>query len=286
MRYVHREMPRVLEDVSAAAMVLYLQHVPGLSNVQYVITNPRANYPATLNGVATFEDPIHRYDALEWTAEKRLGNGWALLASYRWSRLWGTYEGFYYNGIGQAKPGETKFDDYPTSDPSYTQIGVPHYGFTGDIRYLGRLGAGPLPNDRPHQVKVYASYASPLGLDLGAGFSAASGQPLTPMTTDPVSGSVGYIPLSPRGSGMTTEDGFRTRTPFLWSLDLHADYALRIASGRLVLLADVTNVFNKQAVTSYDQRTQLSFGLTNPDFGKRTSTQDPRQVRLGIRLEL
>ena len=286
MRYVHRETPRVLEDVTNAAMVLYLEHLPGLSNAQYVITNPRANYPATLNGVGAFEDPIHDYDAVELTADKRFANGWALLASYRWSRLWGTYEGFYYNGINQAKPGETKFDDYPTNDPTYRQIGVPQYGFAGDIRYLGRLGAGPLPNDRPNQIKVYASYASPLGLDLGGGFSAASGQPLTPMTTDPVSGSIGYIPLGPRRSGMMTADGFKTRTPFLWSLDVHADYALQVAPGRLVLLADVANVFNKQTVTSYDQRAQLSFGLTNPDFGKRTSTQDPRQVRLGVRLEM
>jgi len=44
------------------------------------------------------------------------------------------------------------------------------------------------------------------------------------------------------------------QTPFLWSLDVHADYALQVAPGRLVLLADVTNVFNKQTVTSYDQR--------------------------------
>ncbi len=286
MRYVHRETPRVLEDVTNAAMVLYLEHLPGLSNAQYVITNPRANYPATLNGVGAFEDPIHDYDAIELTADKRFGNGWALLASYRWSRLWGTYEGFYYNGLNQAKPGETKFDDYPTNDPSYTQVGVPQYGFTGDIRYLGRLGAGPLPNDRPNQVKLYATYAVPLGLDIGAGFSAVSGQPLTPMATDSVSGSIGYIPLAPRGSGMMTADGFKTMTPVVWSLDLHADYAFRIAPGRLVLLADVTNVFNKQAVTSYDQRTQLSFGLTNPDFGKRTSIQGPRQVRVGVRLEM
>ncbi len=286
MRYVHRETPRVLEDVTNAAMVLYLEHLPGLSNAQYVITNPRNNYPATLNGVGAFEDAIHDYDAIELTADKRFSNGWALLASYRWSRLWGTYEGFYYNGLSQAKPGETKFDDYPTNDPSYTEVGVPGYGFTGDIRYLGRLGAGPLPNDRPHQVKVYAAYAFPFGLDIGAGFSAVSGQPLTPMTTDSVSGSIGYVPLAPRGSGMMTADGFKTMTPFVWSLDLHADYAFRIAPGRLVLLADVTNVFNKQAVTSYDQQTQLSFGLTNPDFGRRTSIQGPRQVRLGVRLEM
>jgi len=286
VRYVHRDTPRVLEDVTNAAMVLYLEHLPGLSNVQYVITNPRANYPATLDGIGAFENPIHDYDAIELTADKRFGNGWAMLASYRWSRLWGTYEGFYYNGLNEPKPGETTFDDYPTNDPSYTQIGVPQYGFQGDIRYLGKLGAGPLPDDRTHQIKVYATYAFPLGLNLGTGFSLVSGQPLTPMTSDPVSGYQGYIPLAPRGTGMMTVDGFKTRTPYLWSLDVHADYAFHVAPGRLVLLADVTNLFNRQAVTGYNQNTQLTFGLTNPDFGQRTGYQDPRQVRLGVRLEM
>lgn len=286
VRYVHRDTPRVLEDVSNAAMVLYMEHLPGLSNVQYEITNPRANYPATLNGVGAFEDPIHDYDAIELTADKRFGNGWAMLASYRWSRLWGTYEGYYYNGLNEPKPGETTFDDYPTNDPSYTQIGVPQYGFQGDIRYLGKLGAGPLPDDRTHQVKVYATYAFPGGLNLGTGFSLVSGQPLTPMTSDPVSGYQGYIPLAPRGTGMMTVDGFKTRTPYLWSLDVHADYAFHVAPGRLVVLVDVTNILNRQAVTGYNQNTQLTFGLTNPDFGQRTGYQDPRQVRLGVRLEM
>ena len=145
MRYVHRETPRVLEDVTNAAMVLYLEHLPGLSNAQYVITNPRNNYPATLNGVGAFEDAIHDYDAIELTVDKRFSNGWALLASYRWSRLWGTYEGFYYNGLDQAKPGETKFDDYPTDDPSYTEVGVPSTA----SRATSGISAGSVPGRSP-----------------------------------------------------------------------------------------------------------------------------------------
>jgi outer membrane receptor protein involved in Fe transport len=285
VRYIHRDTPRILEDVTNAAMVLYVEHIPGLANTQYMITNPRANYPATLNGVGAFENPIHDYDAVELTADKRFANGWALLASYRWSRLWGTYEGFYYNGLNEPKPGETTFDDYPTNDPSYTQIGVPQYGFTGDVRYLGRLGAGPLPNDRTHQLKLYATYAAGRGLNLGTGFWLSSGQPLTPMTSDPVSGYTGYIPLAPRGSGIMTVDGFKTRTPWVWSLDLHADYGFKIAPSRVVLSVDVANVFNKQAVTAYDQNTQQSFGTPDPDFGKRTAYQDPRLVRFGVRVE-
>ena len=63
-------------------------------------------------------------------------------------------------------------------------------------------------------------------------------------------------------------------------------WAFRIRQGRLLLSVDVANVFNRQAVTGYDQDTDRSSGLDNPDFGKRTSYQDPRQVRLGICLEM
>jgi outer membrane receptor protein involved in Fe transport len=82
-----------------------------------------------------------------------------------------------------------------------------------------------------------------------------------------------------------TVDGFKTRTPWVWSLDLHADYGFKIAPSRVVLSVDVANVFNKQAVTAYDQNTQQSFGTPDPDFGKRTAYQDPRLVRFGVRVE-
>ena len=106
----------------------------------------------------SFESPVHKYNAVEITADKRLSDKWAIQASYRWSRLTGTYEGFYRDDNGQSDPGITSLYDFPTNDPSYTAVGVPQFGFQGDIRFQGDLGAGPLPLDRPHQVKVYGSY--------------------------------------------------------------------------------------------------------------------------------
>ena len=286
VRYLHRDMPRILEDVGTAAMILYFSHDPAFSSVEYMITNPRNGYPATVQGIGAFQDPIHRYDAVELTADKRFSDNWVLLGSYRWSRLWGTYEGFYDNSTKQAKPAESSLLDFPTDDPTFTEIGAPLYGFQGDIRYQGDLGAGPLPNDCPHQLKVYSAYAFNAGLTLGAGLTAASGRPLTPFATDAVNNRQGSIPEAPRGTGITTEEGFRTRTPFFWSFDLHGDYAFRFKPGVVRLTADVTNLFNTQAVVSYDQNTQRKFGVTNADFGQITQYQEPRQVRLGIRLEL
>ena len=286
VRYLHRDMPRILEDVGTAAMILYFSHDPAFSSVEYMITNPRNGYPATVQGIGAFQDPIHRYDAVELTADKRFSDNWVLLGSYRWSRLWGTYEGFYDNSTKQAKPAESSLLDFPTDDPTFTEIGAPLYGFQGDIRYQGDLGAGPLPNDCPHQLKVYSAYAFNAGLTLGAGLTAASGRPLTPFATDAVNNRQGSIPEAPRGTGITTEEGFRTRTPFFWSFDLHGDYAFHFKPGVVRLTADVTNLFNTQAVVSYDQNTQRKFGVTNADFGQITQYQEPRQVRLGIRLEL
>ena len=82
------------------------------------------------------------YNAVEVTADKRFANRWALQASYRYSRLRGTYEGFFRDDNGQSDPGITSLFDFPTNDPSYTAIGVPQFGYSGDVRYLGALGAG------------------------------------------------------------------------------------------------------------------------------------------------
>lgn len=112
--------------------------------------------------------------------------------------------------------------------------------FRGDIRYLGALGAGPLPLDRRHSWKVYGNYLTDVGVNFGIGFNALSGTPLTPFAANPLYDSDGEIPEAPRGAGIETVDGFRQRTPWMTGLDLPADYALRVGGERRVLLlADV-----------------------------------------------
>ena len=88
---------------------------------------------------ASFESPVHDYNAIEVTADKRLSDNWAIQASYRWSRLRGTFEGFYRDDNGQSDPGISSLYDFPTNDPSYTAIGAPRFGYLGDIRFQGDL---------------------------------------------------------------------------------------------------------------------------------------------------
>ena len=224
------------------------------TTADYTLTNPTPATP-TLGGLgASFEKAIHRYNAVEVTADKRFANRWSLLTSYRYSRLRGTFEGFFRDDNGQSDPGITSLFDFPTNDPSYTAIGVPQFGYRGDVRFLGALGEGPLPLDRPHQIKVYGSYELRIPLNLGAGFALTTGKPLTALAAHPVYGNSGEIPESVRGAGFETVDGFRTRTMNTFTTAVHADYRLKIHGvQRLVLLADGFNLFNQQRALDYDR---------------------------------
>jgi hypothetical protein len=297
VRYVHRNTARVLEDVTPFPVVAANLGVEGAETVDYTLTNVDESTPTAGDFGASFEKPIHRYDAVELTMDRRFANNWGVQASYRWSRLHGTFEGAYRDDNGQSDPGITSLFDFPTNDPSYTAIGVPQFGFRGDIRFLGKLGEGPLPLDRQHQFKVYGNYAFTFGLNAAVGLQLSSGKPLTPLAANPNTNyqNGGEIPECARGCGFQTVDGFKDRTPFLTDVSAHVDYGLRIAGRRrIVLLADVFNLFNSQTVLDYDNYTESTFGALNPNFGFPTTAvidgnppqiQTPRQIRFGARFE-
>ena len=293
VRYVHRDLGRVLEDVQPFPIVATDLGIPGAATANYTLTNPGPNTPVLGGLGASFESPIHDYNAIEVTADKRLSDNWAIQASYRWSRLRGTFEGFYRDDNGQSDPGISSLYDFPTNDPSYTAIGAARFGYLGDIRFQGDLGSGPLPLDRPHQIKLYGSYQLNVGLLLSAGLNMSSGKPLTALAANPVYQNGGEIPLTARGDGFLTSQGFRTRTPFTTVLDGHASYALNLGGQRrLTLVADVFNIFNSRTVSDYDNFAESTFGSLNPDLGVAGASSvvagqqflPPRQLRIGARL--
>jgi hypothetical protein len=296
VRYVHRDIGRVLEDVQPYPIVATSLGLPGAATANYLLTNPGPNTPVVQDipgATIGFESPVHDYDAVEVTATKRLSSRWSLTSSYRWSRLNGNFEGFFRNDNGQSDPGISSLYDYPTNDPTYTTIGVPQCGYTGDIRFLGSAGKGPLPLDRTHDVKLYGTYAFDIGLNLSVGLEVESGAPLTAFAAHPVYDAGGEIPLTIRGGGFQTSDGFRSRAPWTKPVNVGASYNLKIGGGNLLLLADAFNVFNTQTVVDYDSFSELSIGVPNPDFGAAgvsgvSAGQQftaPRQLRLGVRFE-
>src|SRR3954447_11531314 len=303
VRYINRRIPRVLEDVANCPMSAYEFSAATASvcgTVEYILTNPSSATPvnpallaiAPQYGAVKFDDPVHKYDAVEFTLNRRMANNWSMIASYRWSRLRGNFEGFYREDNGQSDPGISSLYDFPTNDPTY----APFYGAgNGDIRFLGDTN-GILPLDRPHQGKVFGNYLFPWGLNLGVGLNISSGKPLTPMDPNPNYASGGEIPDAPRGSGIQTADGFKSRTPVQSQVDFQAAYHLRLGGrNRIALMADVFNLFNQQTTLDYDNWTAVTFGAPrNANFGLPTSSlfagnppqfQTPRQVRFGIRYE-
>jgi outer membrane receptor protein involved in Fe transport len=289
VRYIRRTIGRVLEDVAAAPMVAY--DLGLTEGVDYILRNPGPDDEVLFPELgARFEDPIHNYDAVELTLDRRFSGKWQGTASYRWSRLHGTFEGFYREDNGQSDPGITSLYDFPTNDPSYTAIGGAQFGYPGDIRFLGVLGQGPLPLDRPHQIKLYGNFAATDDFGVGLAFNASSGKPLTPLASNPNYHNGGEIPLGPRGSGIETIDGFRTRTPFEYQVDAQASYNLRFGDRRITLLADAFNLFNLRRTIDYNAWTDLAFESANPDFGTPTSQltagpafQAPFMLRVGAR---
>jgi outer membrane receptor protein involved in Fe transport len=118
---------------------------------------------------------------------------------------------------------------------------------------ISALGAGPLPTDRRHQFRC-------------------------------IRHSDGEIPETPRGAAFQTVDGFRSRTPWLVSFDLHGDYRIRTGGHRgLLLTADVFNLFNRRAPQDYDNYTEASFAVPNPGFGRVLQYQNPISARVGLR---
>jgi hypothetical protein len=295
-RFIHRDIGRVLEDVQAYPIVAASAGLPGAATADYLLTNPGPATPVIqdVEGYAvSFDAPVHDYNAVEVSASKRFSGKWSLTSSYRWSRLTGNFEGFFRNDNGQSDPGITSLYDYPTNDPSYAAVGVPVFGYTGDIRFLGKAGEGPLPLDRTHDVKLFGSYAFGMGLNLSAGLEVESGAPLTALAAHPVYGTGGEIPLTVRGAGFETSEGFRTRTPWTKPLSAGASYDLRVGARTLRLSADVFNVFNTQTVLDYDSFSELGFNTPNADFGRAGVSGNlggqqfatPRQIRVGVRFE-
>ena len=124
VRWVHRRFGRILEDVGTVPIAGFFLPAGGAAR-RILHHQPRSEHAGVpVPGFdISFEDAIHDYDAIELTADKRFSNNWGLQTSYRWSRLHGTFEGFFRNDNGQSDPAITSLFDFPTNDPSYAAIG-------------------------------------------------------------------------------------------------------------------------------------------------------------------
>ena len=154
-----------------------------------------------------------------------------------------------------------------------------------------------MPNDRPHQFKIYGSYHWSFGLTTGFHGAYVSGTPIS---------ELGAHPGFPPGSRFVTPRGDAGRTPDVWFVDLRLQQPLRLRSGLdLHLLADLFNVTNQQSAMGVDEiwtfnvmERTLDPGecggpgtgpgtdcpLGNSLWGTATHFQRPRTLRVGVKL--
>ena len=185
LRYIHREIGRVLEDFSYVPQEAISNTLWGLDNLfcnpltdpgcatpiagpfspfpafgqddfgDYVLGNIGENTGdaiATLGGggYSDFQVPKRDYDAFEVVFNRRFTNNWLMWASYRWAKLRGNYEGLLRNDNGQDDPNITSLYDFPDT-----------------TLMRGQFLDGPLNLDVTHNLKLYSSYQFPNGFDVG-----------------------------------------------------------------------------------------------------------------------
>ena len=113
------------------------------------------------------------------------------------------------------------------------------------------------------------------------------------MAANPNYDSAGEIPVTVRGAGIDTVDGFRERAPMDFQVDFHTDYTVRAYSRRFVVSADMFNLFNRREPDNYDYCSDSGFNAPNANFGypisgctlSFPSFQAPFAIRLGVRFE-
>ena len=201
-----------------------------------------------------------QFRGLELTAQKRGGRGLQLLATYLLSRLEGNYDGSYRASDGQKDPNINADFDYPE--------------FLVNNR-------GDLAEDRRHQVKMQAGWTFPFGLTTSVFATYRSGAPRT---------RFGWWDNYGRPELFLTTRGAEGRTPALYEADVHVGYALPVSFVTVNVLLDVFNVLNRQDAITVDNRwafNQADNDLPTPSnarYGRGRTFQDPRTLRLGLRV--
>ncbi len=262
VRFVYKHLIRTIEDIGfeTATGTKYYTANPGFGWTKYVKDGGR--FPDQLWACPKAK---REYYAVNFSLDKRFSDNWMGGLSITWSSLRGNYSGLAssdevdVNGYGRTDPNVARFWDgwfLP-----YTQDGKPIDGALG--------------TDRPLYFKAYGSYTFPFGLTLGTTANAFSGVPTSIEFN--FGGMQGFYPV-----GRGTEK----RSPFIFMMNIFAEYPIRLGRTRLTLSLNVDNLTNNDAARRiYGIYNQDDPSLTEAEilahFDYRTIAQqlDPRFLK-------
>jgi outer membrane receptor protein involved in Fe transport len=282
LTFIRRNLERIVEDGLAIDGGYYIGNPgEGLMTHSYDIAAaygylcPDGTFDCHLREIPT---PERQFTGVELALKKRFSNNFQFIASALWSRLEGNYDGNFQASTGQLDPNINSAYDYAD------------FSVNND---------GPLSNDRPWQFKFDGAYRFDFGLTTGLSAYYRSGIPITAMGFCEVYFNWEYY-LSERGTFGRTNDE--------WEADLHLGYPIKLGGSlELNLLVDIFNIFNRQGETGrypwydfYEDYEPLDWLTgevyepivpddldrppTHPAWNTSNSWQDPRTIRLGVRL--
>ena len=270
-------MPQILEDIGQLSIAGYF--LAPDTPVDYFITNVNATTEAVqCCGFTTWRSriPQHTYDAFEVTLNKRFSGNWSAIASYRFSKLEGNFEGFFRSDNGQSDPAISSLFDFPTNDPSYTALS----------RHARRLGRHPLPGLHARLRHAAERPAAPVEALRQLRVERGQLRPRLQRRLGPLADGDGLEPGlrqrrrdsddAPR-RGMDTVDGFLERTPAEVTLDLHVRLRASKFGGRRADAARRrVQPVQPPSADWYDYWVETTVGTLNPNFG---SAGQRRRVR-------
>jgi hypothetical protein len=257
---IYRALGRVLEDTCVPVDVCdnYAFFNPGSSTV--VPCPPDFAYTC-YNGQA-FPAGKRYFRGIEVSAQKNLSDRWSLYASYLYGTLEGNFDGNFraIGGFFSRNPNITDDFDYPAFQNN---------------------AYGNLTLDRRNQAKLQAAYVFPFGLTMSLSGYYENGTPLS---------RLGWWDAYSQAEIFLDTRGTAGHTPDLYEMDLQADYGLQLGPVTVHILASLFNVLNRQQTQQVDQRWSLIQDNndlpvpTNDSYGQGTQWQQPRTLRLGLRV--
>ncbi|HSS02017.1 MAG TPA: TonB-dependent receptor, partial [Kofleriaceae bacterium] len=250
----NRRLGRVIEDVSTDGANTYLIANPGewsaaaeakleaqiaATDVQGVKDRLQKELDL-FRGIRIFDKPRRDYNALQLTVTRRFSKQLYLQGSYTYSRVMGNYPGLISYDNGQIDP---------------------NISSQYDLIELLANREGPLPQDRPHYIKLDGYYIFDLhkqgALVVGARIRSFSGIPENALAAHNIYGADESF-LLPRGA--------LGRTGFDHGVDLHVEYRRDVGRAfqkdlQLQVFVDVFNVYNHQTDFLVDQTYAPSVSL-------------------------
>ena len=264
LSFQNRSMGRVIEDVSTDGAETYIIANPGEwsdkeeAKLQEKIDrtdDPEAKMRLErqmelFRGIRTFDKPRRDYNALQFTLTRRFSKKLYVQGSYTYSRTEGNYPGLISYDNGQIDPNISSQYDL--------------------IELLGNR-IGPLPQDRPHYIKLDGYYTFDFkeagALTTGVRFRALSGVPTNALAAHYLYGPDEAF-LLPRGQ--------MGRTDFEHGIDLHIGYGRKLPRGmELEVFFDIYNAYNRQGTFYVDDTYAPAYSVSQGGAGGNEQNANP-----------